>query len=227
MKNCIIYFLYIILSGNWCLAQKSEGVKMKVRKTNFCIGVELPNLNVFYRGIENRIHLVYSGNCPIVVKIDNGLIVDNNEGNYSVYVNEGQETAISIYEERGKKLNLIGIKNYRIKSVPQPIAMFSGKKNGEEISKSQLLNGGGLTISLNEFLYDVKYEIVSYDISLNVGGEFRTEENRGESINDSQYALLGKLKNRACVVIENIKVKQVGSNGNTITLPPITLKVNG
>jgi hypothetical protein len=217
-------FLIIILIGHSCLAQKSE--VLKVRKSKNCLGIEQPNLNVLYRNIENLIHLVHTSNYKLVVKIDNGLVIDKNDGNYAIYVNTGTEAIISIYEQRGKTLNIIAVKNFRIMAVPEPLSLYNGKRNGEEISKSQLMNGDGLTLSLNSFPLDVKYEIVSFNISINIGGDIKTEKTTGSALSEGQFALLSKTKNNVRIRIEDIKVKLIGSDG-IITLPDLVLKVRG
>jgi hypothetical protein len=176
--------------------------------------------------MENLIHIVYNSNYKLIVKIDNGLAVDKNDGNYAVYVNTGTEAIISIYEESGKTQNIIGVKNFRIMAAPVPIALYNGRRNGEEISKSQLIDGDGLTISLNSSPLEVKYEIVSFNVSINIGGDIKMEKTNGNTLSKGQLALLYKIKNNTHVLIEDIKVKQFGSEG-IITLPAILLKVKG
>lgn len=183
-------------------------------------------MNVLYKGIENPIHLVYSGNCKLVLKINNGTIVDKLDGDYGVFVNAGSASEIFIYEQRGSELKKIGTKKYRIKSVPNPIPSFAGKRNGEDISKALLLKGT-LAINLDNFLYDVRFEIVSFSVSVNFCGEFKTASTRGNEFTSEQFALMSKIKNQGKVVIEDIKVKEIGSNGCVRTLPAIILRIIG
>lgn len=220
-----IISIYLLL-GHYSFAQKGEELKLKVRRSKNCLGIEQPYLNVLYRNMENLIHIVYNSNYKLIVKIDNGLVVDKNDGNYAVYVNTGTEAIISIYEESGKTQNIIGVKNFRIMAAPVPIALYNGRRNGEEISKSQLINGDGLTISLNSSPLEVKYEIVSFNVSINFGGDIKMEKTNGNTLSKGQLALLYKIKNNTHVLIEDIKVKQFGSEG-IITLPAILLKVKG
>lgn len=227
MKGTILLLFLCSFINIKSAAQKKCELRMKVRKTNSCLGVELPNLNVLYLGIENFIHVAYSGNCKLLVKIDNGVVVEKGEGNYVILVLQGKEAIISIYEKRDKKLDLIGSKNYRIKAVPVPTVLFAGKKNGEELSKIDLLIGGGLSINNDDFLYDIKYEIVSYQLSTNMGGEFKSESTEGSILSNGQYALMSKLKFNSRLIIEDIVVRQVGLENSKIKLPSIMLKVTG
>lgn len=222
MSMSCIYLLLCVST----VAQNREDNKIMLRKSNHCIGIEQPGLNVLYKGIENPIHIVYSGNCKLALKINNGTIIEQHDGNYSVFVNEGSTAEISIFEQRGRELKNIGNKKYRIKSVPNPIPSFAGKRNGEEISKALLLKGT-LAVNLDNFLYDVRYEVISFSVSVSFCGEFKTASTRGSYFNIEQLLLMNKLKYQQKVVIEDIKVKEVGSNGGVRTLPAIKLRVIG
>lgn len=225
--NFSIKFLGFMLSlTHIAFAQKNNSKTITVRKNNHCIGVEQPALNVLYRGIENPIHVVYSGNCELKLNIDKGIIIDKLEGDYSVFVNEGSLCEISIFEKRGKELKCIGVKKYRIKSVPDPLPTFAGKRNGEEISKALMMQGS-LAVNLENFLYDIRFEIVSFSVSFNFYGDYKTSTAFGNNFTAEQLSWISKAKNASRIIIEDIKVREQGGKGSVRTLPSITLRISG
>jgi hypothetical protein len=226
MKNKLKLAYILLMLFDVSNAQNNESNKMTVRKSNQFIAVEQPALNVLYRGIENLIHIAYGGNCKLLVKINNGTIVDKLDGNYAVFVNDSASCEISIFEQRGKGLKNIGNRKYRVKSVPDPVPTFAGKRNGDVITKALMMQGN-LAVVLENFLYDIRYEIVSFSISINICGEFKTGSTNGSMITVDQLALISKTKNYSKIIIEDIKVRAIGINSCVRTLPSISLRIVG
>jgi len=226
MKTTIKILLLLFVLENNCVAQYNKVNTMKVRKSNHCLGVELTNLNVLYQGVENPILIVYSGNRKLLVKIDKGTIKETEPGKYVVQINEGRAATISMYEVHGNANKIIGEKKYRVLAIPKPYAMFAGKKSGDEITKALLLIGS-LSVINDNFLFDVRYKIVSYSISVNFGGDFKTENFIGDILSDRQIVTLTKLKNNQYVYIEDIKVQLLDGGCPNMILPAIMLRVRG
>ncbi len=111
MKNKLKLAYILLMLFDVSNAQNNESNKMTVRKSNQFIAVEQPALNVLYRGIENLIHIAYGGNCKLLVKINNGTIVDKLDGNYAVFVNDSASCEISIIDFTGKQIKTETISN--------------------------------------------------------------------------------------------------------------------
>jgi len=199
---------------------------IKVSRNNNCFGVEMTNLNLMYLSIDNPFKIIYSGRGKLIVRLNNGSVTDLGEGNFIANINEGKQTVMSVYEVNGKVEKPIGKKIYRLKPVPKPVANIGGIESGGIISKNMLLASNGVNASLQGFLYDVKYEIVSYSFSTVWSGEFKTESCIGAIYTSSISVLVSKLKNNSCVIFEDIKVRILGTS-TVVSISPVTLRVNG
>jgi hypothetical protein len=104
--------------------------------------------------------------------------------------------------------------------------MIAGIESGGVISKALLLAANGIGIVLKEFLYDVKYEVVSYSLSINVGGEFKSVITYGAVYSNEGVSLLYKLKNNTRIIFEDIRVRIKGSS-KIASIAPLVLKVSG
>jgi hypothetical protein len=222
-----IILMILLLMPLCAIAQKSESTKViKVRRSNDCFGIELPNLNVMYLSIENPFRVIYSGSGKLKVKLSNGVATDMGEGRFIARFNEGIETVISVYEINGKKEKALGTKVYRLKPVPQPTPMIAGIESGGVISKALLIAANGIGVVLKEFLYDVRYEVVSYSLSINVAGEFKSVSAYGAVYSPEGISLLYKLKNNTRIIFEDIRVRIKGSS-KIASIAPLVLKVSG
>jgi hypothetical protein len=225
MRKIILIVLYLFpLFG---LAQQKTASKViKVRRNSNCFGIELTNLNVMYLNIDNPFRVLSSGSGKLKVKLTNGIVADLGGGVFVAKLNEGTETVVSVYEQNGKTEKPVGSKVYRLKPVPLPTPMVAGIESGGEISREKLLAANGISVVLKGFLYDVKYEVVSYALSTNVAGEFKSISTYGAAYSLEGVALISKLKNNSRVIFEDIRVRVAGTP-KIVSIAPITLKVRG
>lgn len=228
----VLYLFHFSLSAQFIrtdtkeTAVAKETKVIKVRRTNNCFGIELTNLNVMYLNIDNPFKVVYSGSGKVKVKLSNGTATDLGNGKFCANIKDGNETAISIYEVNGKVEKAIGTRVYRLLPVPKPMATIAGIESGGTISKALLIAANGINIVLKGFLYDVKYEVVSYSVTINTGGEFKTASSIGAFYSRDTIGIIQKLKNNSRVIFEDIRVRLTGTS-IILSIAPITLSVSG
>lgn len=212
MKNKIILTLFLVtLIVSITQAQNTK-------KHNFCISAS--RMNVFYIGVDNPIEIAVSGmkDSDIRCTISSGAIFMHKKGSYSVRVKRMGETVITIYAN-GK---ILGRKTFRVKRLPSPVAFCGGVRNGA-MSKSKILASRGITAKIEDFIFDVHYEIVSFDISANISGFNEVATSRSGKFSSKQKSIILKIKKGSRIIIDNIKAK--GPDGTIRKLNAIVIKV--
>jgi gliding motility-associated protein GldM len=188
-------------------------------------------MNVLYIGVPNPVDISVPGYAPELVtpSISGGSISQDpaKKGSYVVTCPAGSKEAnISVSVKQGSTNKpMQGGYKFRVKPLPDPIAKVGGQESGGTLAKNLLLASGGVAAVMKNFDFDLKVTVASFTVSLNVGGEFKSEAGTGYTFNSAQTALLQKAKNKGRVIIEDIKVRM--PDGTTRTLPPVTLKING
>lgn len=220
MKKKFLIFMSIIILFDTVNATESV---MTVRKDAKNFTVELDKMNVLYMGVENPISIGYLGSAKVLLKITNGTVTPSNEkGKYIVLVYRGNEAIMGLYKIRGSKEILVGEKKFRVKRLPQPIAIVAGLKEGE-IKKSALVAYPFVLAKYENFDFDLKLNVYSFTITICVAGEYKSTPFVGNSFSIIQISMIEKLKNNSRLIIEDIKCKL--PDGTTRTLNPITLRV--
>jgi len=196
------------------------------------VSVNLNKMNVIYAGVENPVEINVCG-IPydkILATISEGCTIEKNEGENNRYIIKVKETfvgkaVVSVFlKYKTDSLKQIGEFTFRVKLIPVPIIYFAGKSGIQTIPKSQLQAALGVVAMLNNFDFDCKYNIVSYDLTLIHNGEYVTETNNSNGLSDKQKELIKKAVTGDIVLIENVKAKS--SFGNIVECIGVTLKVN-
>jgi hypothetical protein len=73
-----------------------------------------------------------------------------------------------VAEVDGKKKNM-GDRRYRLRRVPDPVAKVGGKSGGR-ISKNELAIQTGVIAELEDFLFDMKFNVRGFKVTIISGG---------------------------------------------------------
>ncbi|WP_443936655.1 type IX secretion system motor protein PorM/GldM [Pedobacter sp. MW01-1-1] len=132
--------------------------------------VSSDKMNVIYAGIPNPFSVSAAGfplesvnaSAPGVNMRKTGA------GKYDVIADGskvGQEIAISVNASSdGKTVNL-GTQKFRVKSIPAPVARVGGRLGGD-ISSVQLKSESEIDANLEDFPFDVRFEILRYKLTV-------------------------------------------------------------
>ena len=183
-------------------------------------------MNVFYIGVENPVEISAPGVSADQLKPSmSGGTLSGGKGKYIVKVTKGPEVSISVGANLNGKNTNMGTFKFRVKQVPDPVAYFAGKKGVDVISKSALLAAQGVIANMENFDFDLKFLVLSFDMSMTVNGAEVTVKSSGNACSSDQKTYIQKVKTGAKVYIENVKVK--GPDGSIRTIAGINLKVIG
>jgi len=136
--------------------------------------VAADKMNVLYAGIENPISASASVSPEKTsISLSDGTYTKTGSGTYNVNIPEkliGQTVTISVLADINGKQQTMFSRTFRVKRVPDPTPAL-GKIKGGRITKQELLANPFVLATLGEdFVYDLKWNVVSYQVVFVVKG---------------------------------------------------------
>lgn len=183
-------------------------------------------MNVFYRGVDNPVSVSVSGysDKQIAPSATNGALSKAAEG-WIMRPGKDAEAVISatVTNPDGTKKTMTGMK-FRVKNVPNPSPYFAGKSvNDENIKKAELTAAAGVIAKMENFEFDLKFEVVSFKVTMIVGGVPLEKEVKGPAVSSDMKEMFQKAKPGQKVYIEGIKAR--GPDGTVRNLGSLSFKV--
>lgn len=183
-------------------------------------------MNVLYRGVENPVAISVPGisQDALIPSIDNGRLVKQSDGTYIVTdLRKGTKATVSVSAEiNGDKKNM-GSFEFRVKSVPDPVAKFAGKGPADNtVARADLTAALGVIADLEDFVFDLNFPVTSFDLTVIMGGDVRTLKSNSNRLTADQQELLKLVRRNQTVIIENIRAQ--APDGSTRALGSINLR---
>lgn len=183
-------------------------------------------MNVFYIGVDNPVTITAAGVAPsdLSPSITGGSLTKaSGPGQYVVRVSGGTLATVNVGAKISGNNQNMGSFKFRVKRVPDPVAYFAGKKGDDKIGKGELLVTQGVMAKLENFDFDLKFDIKSFDITMSAGGGIATASSNSNRITSEQANLLKNAKTGTRVFIENVRA--MGPDGVMRKIPGVNLKV--
>ncbi len=162
-------------------------------------------MNVFYIGVDNPVDVSVAGVQPdkIDISVTNGS--KRARGNsYIIRPRRPGNSWVVVYADVEGKRSEVGRKEFRVKTVPDPVAVVNNQEGGV-INKSLLLNQIGVVAKMKDFDFDIKYTVSEFTVAAIVNGFYRRKESRSYRFTKEQKALISGLSTGNSVFIEDIK----------------------
>lgn len=184
-------------------------------------------MNVFYIGVDNPVEISAPGVSldDLRPSISNGSITRTGKG-WVVRVDRGREAVISVRAQLPDgTAKMMGKKDFRVKSVPDPVPSFAGKTPMDSrIKKTELTAAQGLIAKLEDFDFDMKFSITQFKMVTVINGTPVDKVVKGARVNDEIEKVFKQARVGQMILFESIKAK--GADGKIRSLPPISLKVS-
>jgi gliding motility-associated protein GldM len=184
-------------------------------------------MNVLYRGVDNPVAISVPGVSPgaLSATIDNGVLAKQPDGSFVVRDLKGGASAkISVTAEILGQKKPMGQFEFRVKSVPDPVAEFAGKRSKDNSAKkSDLTAALGVAAVLDDFVFDLKFPVRSFDLTVIMGGDVKTLSSNSNRLTPDQQELLKQTRRNQTVIIENIRA--TAPDGSIRSLGSINLRV--
>lgn len=183
-------------------------------------------MNVFYRGVDNPVSISVAGYSAtnIAPSMTNGTLSRSSDG-YVVKPGSGNTATVNVTVTNadGSKKSLPGVE-FRVKNVPNPTPYFAGKGvNDENVRKTELSAAQGVIAKMENFEFDLRFEVVSYTVTATIAGNVLEKPCRGPALSSDAKEVLNRVKSGQKVFIENIKAK--GPDGSIRNLGALSFKV--
>ena len=181
-------------------------------------------MNVFYRGLDNPVEVSVPGipTEKLEIAISNASKSGSN-GNFKVRPGSGTTCTVSVSADvNGKKQNF-GKKEFRVKNVPDPKPYFGGKSGSTTIPLKDLKAAAGVIAKMENFEFDLRFNIVSYVVSSTIRGNVVEQPCSGPGLSGNAKQVINSLRSGQKVYIEKIKAK--GPDGTIRDLGTVALKV--
>lgn len=169
------------------------------------------NMNVFYIGVENPVSIsspgVSADQLVPTITGGGGTIRKVAPGKFIVNVKSQQKVNITVAANVNGKMMKQGGMEFRVKPIPKPKAVV-GAQDGGSVSKELLLAQGGLRAVMEGFDFPVRYNVVSFEMTFNTGGDGMApmQATNGRFTSDMR-AQIGRLRRGNKVYIDKIRVK--------------------
>jgi len=202
--------------------------KSEFKAARPAIVVSPDKMNVFYVGIDNPVSISVPGIAAEDLQPSmSGGSIGGSRGKYSVKVPQsmaGKECMVNVSAKtkNGVKSMGQGVK-FRVKTVPNPVPTVYGKRGTDVIKAGEVQFVKGVVPMMDNFEFELKFPVVSFDVSMNVNGLEVTESVQGPSMSDKQRALIGRAKKGNKIYIEKVKVMKPG--GIIAEIGSVNLKV--
>ena len=185
-------------------------------------------MNVFYRGVPNPVEISVPG-VP-AEKITATISGDHNlekqpDGTFVVRPGKQAEAKITVSAELpdGTKKTLPA-KEFRVKRIPDPVPTFATKTPADaSITKTLLLAAPGVSAAMDNFDFDVKVTVKSFQISVSRDGTVVERKSNSNRLTSEMSELLSRVGRGTVVYIEDILVSM--PDGTERQLAPMKLKV--
>ncbi|MFN8255432.1 MAG: gliding motility protein GldM [Bacteroidales bacterium] len=199
-------------------------------KSTYTVGqaalvVSPTKMNVFYIGVDNPVDVSVPGVPPgnVIPFITGGGSITRSGNSWVVRVKEvGKVSVGATAKLEGQNKNM-GSKEFRVKKVPDPKAMVGGKAGGS-VAKNWLVAQTGVSAVLENFDFDLKFQIRSFTVSATAKGGFLEDaKSNGPAFTAQQKQLITNMTPGKKVYIEDVEA--VGPDGTVRNLGSITFRV--
>ncbi len=181
-------------------------------------------MNVFYLGVDNPVDVSVAGVQPdkIDISVTNARHVKRKDSYIIRPIRPGNAYVV-VYASIDGKRREMGRREFRVKTVPSPVAMVNNQ-NGGAITKSILLAQLGVFAEMENFDFDLKFTVTEFTVSATIQGFTREFTSKSNRFTQEQKNLIGNLNRGQNVYIQDIKA--VGPDGATRRLSTINFKLN-
>jgi gliding motility-associated protein GldM len=187
-------------------------------------------MNVLYVGLDNPIDISVPGvgSDGISATMNNGTI---RKGKLEKYRGEwvarpevvGREASINVSAMVNGERMRFPPYTFRVQNIPDPVAKFAGLTEGS-VAKNVALATPGVFAVLEDFLFDLEYEVTGFKMIVTQRGFDREASSNSARVTAEQRTLIDGLSRGQKLYITEIKAK--GPDNRTRNLPPIILTIN-
>jgi antitoxin component YwqK of YwqJK toxin-antitoxin module len=195
------------------------------------VAVELSEINLLYRGLDNPLKVAISDTKPenTVVKTSEGLKLKVENGNYAIFCMKDAKPQEYVYVGRLLKKDTVWVDTfaYRVRSMPQPYAQLGQILNdGLPKLQAQITAQTHVIATFHSgFSYNLEYKVLSYRLIIAFKDRPPYAENGvSDSLTPTMLAQLAQTYNGDRILIEGIRAVE-SKYGFKANLSPILINI--
>jgi len=178
-------------------------------------------MNVLYIGVDNPVSVAASGGgddkIGFSISGGGGSYTKSGAGKFNVRVNSPTDDCKITVTVDGK---VAGISQFRVRSIPDPVAAIGGKPSGANINAGEFRAQAGVGAGIKDFPFDIKYSVTSFIITGETGdGDLVEAPVRGNLWDARAANVIKGVKPGQTVTIDDIRA--IGPDGRSRKLPSL------
>lgn len=190
--------------------------------------VSATKMNVFYRGVPNPVSVSVSG-VPkenIIARLTKGSMTRGSDGNWIVRPApgpEGEVVKVRVFANVDGSERFMGDMDFRVKDVPNPVAKIAGRYQGS-ISLTDLSRAPGVVAEMEDFDFDLEFEVTEFTVSAVQSGGFTVrEKSTSGNFTNPQKEIIRNLTSGRNFTVTDVKV--IGPDGKLRVINSIVLSI--
>jgi gliding motility-associated protein GldM len=189
--------------------------------------VSATRMNLFYVGLDNPVSISAPGIAAenLQPSISAGAtLTRQSDGSYVVRVSPGtQEVRITVKAMVDGTLRDITTSQFRVRNVPDPVAYIANRREGR-ITREELRVAGAIIPRLENFEFDMNYEIASFTMVAPRAGDIIPIQSESNRFTEAMIQAINNAQSGQRIIFENITTKP-GPDGRVRTLSPISFTI--
>ncbi len=185
-------------------------------------------MNVFYIGPDNPVKISVPGVSSdkisaSITPATHGTIRKGRGDEYVVRVSRPGTCKVAVTAELQGKRQAMGSVDFRIKRVPDPVAVVMGKEGGN-ITRAELTAAPRVEARMKDFDFDLRFTVQSFRVTARVGQYFVEESSNSERItHQMKQSIFNQLTRGSRLYFENVVAK--GPDGRERSLGVLSFTV--
>jgi gliding motility-associated protein GldM len=162
-------------------------------------------MNVFYMGIENPVEVSIPGLAAdrVTATVNNGTIRRGSGSSYIVIPNRLGLSTVSVTATIDGVTRNMGSTEFRVRSVPDPVATVAGREGGN-IGRNLLLAQTGVLAEMKDFDFDLSFTVTGFTVSSTRDGFQVDERSTSNRFTEAQKELIRRAAPGSRIYIEDI-----------------------
>ena len=168
-------------------------------------------MNVLYIGVDNPMEISVPGvgQNDVQASLNGAGTLKKDPANPASYIANVTgvgKCTINVSAKLDGKVQGMGDKEFRIKRIPDPVPMTSGKLRGGNVQPGTMKSQSGILALLENFDFDARFNVVSFEMVFSSKGEIFKAESPGPGFTPQMKAFIDRAKPKDIIFIDEIKV---------------------
>ncbi len=182
-------------------------------------------MNVFYMGVDNPVEISIPGLAAdqINATVNNGTLRRVSGSNYVVVPARPGDANVSVTGNIDGTTRNFGSRQFRVRTVPDPVAKVAGRTGGN-IGRNVLLAQTGVVAEMENFDFDLSFTVQSFTISTSQRGFVVDARSSSNRITDEQREIIRAASRGDRIYFDDIIARS--PTGDQRRLPTISYRID-